>query len=180
MHAVVVSLAVYTLSTGAPDAPQAPGRACIGDGSSQEGACVAAAPSSTNVVGTPLQTCSTDPLTGFYRNGRCETGADDRGVHVVCAEMTTAFLRFSKQRGNDLMTPAPRYRFPGLKPKDRWCLCAARFAEAAAAGVAPPVVLQATHSAALKTVSMKTLRQTVAKPSSAGGPLRSAKPADVN
>ncbi|MEM7678965.1 MAG: DUF2237 domain-containing protein, partial [Myxococcota bacterium] len=84
---------------------------------------------------------------------------DDRGVHVVCAQMTAAFLNFSKRRGNDLMTPAPRYRFPGLKPGQRWCLCAARFAEAVAAGVAPPVVLDATHASALKTIAMKTLQK---------------------
>jgi uncharacterized protein (DUF2237 family) len=105
-----------------------------------------------NVLGGALQPCSLDPVTGFYRNGCCETGPEDRGLHVVCAHVTEAFLSFSAQRGNDLSTPLPDYRFPGLKPGDRWCLCALRWLEAAQAGVAPPVVLSATHEATLALV----------------------------
>ena len=105
-----------------------------------------------NVLGGALQPCSLDPVTGFYRNGCCETGPEDRGLHVVCAQVTEAFLAFSAQRGNDLSTPLPAYRFPGLKPGDRWCLCALRWLEAAQAGVAPPVVLSATHEATLALV----------------------------
>ncbi len=141
-----------------------PTRACIADDGSKTGVCRAEAPKSgargpRNVLGDALETCSTAPLTGFYRNGRCDTGADDRGVHVVCAEMTAAFLSFSKRRGNDLVTPAPQYRFPGLEPGQKWCLCAARYAEAARANVAPPVDMRATHAVALKTVSMETLQR---------------------
>ena len=113
---------------------------------------------STNVLGGPLQTCSRDPLTGFYRDGRCETGASDHGTHVVCAVMTAEFLAFTASRGNDLSTPQPEHRFPGLQPGDRWCLCASRWAQALAAGVAPPVVLEATHAGALQTVSLDDLR----------------------
>lgn len=99
-----------------------------------------------NVLGTDLLTCSTQPMTGFYRNGCCDTGPEDMGVHVVCAVMTDEFLAFTASRGNDLSTPRPEHRFPGLRPGDRWCLCAARWAEALDAGVAPPVVLEATHA----------------------------------
>lgn len=110
-----------------------------------------------NVLGGPLAACSTDPLTGFYRNGCCDTGAGDFGVHVVCAEMTEAFLAFSRSRGNDLSTPNPAYRFPGLKPGDRWCLCAQRWQEALDAGCAPKVHLEATHIAALEFVDLQDL-----------------------
>ena len=111
-----------------------------------------------NVLGTPLQPCGTDPLTGFYRDGCCETGPTDTGTHVVCAVMTEAFLTFTASRGNDLSTPRPEYRFPGLKPGDRWCLCVSRWKEALAAGVAPPVVLEATHGRALDAVSLLDLQ----------------------
>jgi uncharacterized protein (DUF2237 family) len=110
-----------------------------------------------NVLGGALQPCSLDPVTGFYRNGCCETGPEDRGLHVVCAQVTEAFLTFSAERGNDLSTPLPDYRFPGLKPGDRWCLCALRWLEAAHAGVAPPVILSATHEAALALVPRQML-----------------------
>lgn len=99
-----------------------------------------------------------DPETGFYRNGRCQTGPRDTGRHVVCAEMTAEFLEFTKRQGNDLMTPRPEMDFPGLEPGDRWCLCAARWQEAVEAGVAPPVVLAATNEAALKVVDLEVLK----------------------
>jgi uncharacterized protein (DUF2237 family) len=111
-----------------------------------------------NVLGTPLQTCSTDPLTGFYRDGCCSTGGDDAGVHVVCARVTAEFLQFSKAAGNDLSTPRPEFGFAGLKPGDQWCLCASRWAEAFEAGMAPPVVLAATHMRALEWCSLDDLR----------------------
>ena len=98
-----------------------------------------------NVLGSSLQMCCTDPMTGFYRNGNCQTGPDDYGTHVICARMTEEFLTFTKSRGNDLSTPNPRYRFPGLRPGDQWCLCALRWKEALNAGVAPPVLLESTH-----------------------------------
>ena len=109
-----------------------------------------------NVLGGPLQTCSTKPLTGFYRDGCCSTGAEDAGVHVVCAEMTVEFLAFSRAAGNDLSTPMPG--FPGLQPGDRWCLCASRWQEAFEAGVAPPVHLEATALPALEWCSLEALR----------------------
>lgn len=109
-----------------------------------------------NVEGSPLALCSGAPLTGFFRDGRCSTGPDDAGVHVVCSRMTTAFLEFSKARGNDLMTPSGS--FAGLKDGDRWCLCAARWGEAERAGVAPPVVLEATHESAANVLDPATLR----------------------
>jgi len=109
-----------------------------------------------NVLGTELQPCSLDPLTGFYRDGCCNTGADDAGVHAVCARVTAEFLEFSKAAGNDLSTPQPG--FPGLRPGDQWCLCAARWAEALAAGAAPPVVLESTHACVLEWVSLDELR----------------------
>ena len=112
----------------------------------------------SNVLGTPLGTCCTAPMTGFYRDGCCNTGAGDMGAHVVCAQMTEAFLTFTKQQGNDLSTPMPAFQFPGLKPGDRWCLCAPRWQEALDAGVAPPVVLEATHASALEYVSMAELK----------------------
>jgi len=109
------------------------------------------------VLGGELEPCSTDPLTGFYRDGCCNTGAEDAGVHVVCAQVDEEFLRFSASRGNDLSSPQPG--FPGLVPGDRWCLCAARWAEALAAGVAPRVVLESTHASALEWVSLEDLRR---------------------
>lgn len=112
-----------------------------------------------NVLGTPLRTCSTDPVTGFFRTGCCDTGADDLGLHVVCAELTADFLIFSASRGNDLSTPNPWFGFPGLRPGDRWCLCASRWKEALEAGVAPPVVLEATHMATLEFVDLDDLKR---------------------
>lgn len=111
-----------------------------------------------NVLGQPLQPCSVDPMTGFYRNGSCETGDMDHGTHVICSRVTEAFLVFSKKRGNDLSTPRPEYNFPGLKAGDKWCLCALRWEEALLAGVAPPVVLASTHERALEFVSLDSLR----------------------
>lgn len=111
-----------------------------------------------NVLGTELQSCSTEPMTGYYRNGCCDTGAGDVGVHVVCAIMTQEFLEFSRERGNDLITPRPEYQFPGLKPGDRWCLCAQRWQEAFEAEAAPPVVLEATHLSALEFVDLDSLK----------------------
>lgn len=112
-----------------------------------------------NVLGSKLEVCCTEPMTGFYRNGYCETGANDRGIHVVCAEVTEAFLTFTASRGNDLSTPIPAFGFPGLKPGDKWCLCVARWKEALEANVAPPVLLSATHEAALKQVTLDELKQ---------------------
>lgn len=112
-----------------------------------------------NVLGSPLETCCTSPMTGFYRNGCYETGGDDQGVHVICAQVTEEFLAFTKQQGNDLSTPSPMFGFPGLKPGDQWCLCASRWKEALDAGVAPPVSLAATHARALEYVSMDELKQ---------------------
>lgn len=111
-----------------------------------------------NVLGEDLQPCSIRPLTGFYRDGCCHTGARDFGAHVICAEMTAAFLTYTKAQGNDLSTPVPAYQFPGLKPGDRWCLCASRWREALEDGVAPPVVLAATHIEALETVNLEDLK----------------------
>jgi len=110
-----------------------------------------------NVFGEDLIPCSTDPVTGFYRDGCCHTGPDDRGRHVVCAVMTEEFLAFTKAQGNDLSTPRPEYRFPGLKPGDQWCLCALRWREAHQAGLAPLVVLEATHEKVLDYVAMQDL-----------------------
>lgn len=115
--------------------------------------------SATNVLGTELLPCSTDPMTGFNRDGCCTTGGGDMGVHVVCAQMTAEFLAYTKAQGNDLSTPVPAFQFPGLKPGDRWCLCAARWQEALEAGVAPPVVLAATHAAAVEHVSLADLKK---------------------
>lgn len=111
-----------------------------------------------NVLGEPLQACSYDPLTGWLRDGCCHTDAKDHGTHVVCARVTADFLAFSMTQGNDLSTPRPEYRFPGLQPGDRWCLCARRWLEALQAGVAPPVNLAATHIRALDLVSLKDLQ----------------------
>jgi uncharacterized protein (DUF2237 family) len=112
----------------------------------------------SNVLGTPLQGCCHDPLTGFYRDGYCRTGPDDKGLHTVCAVMTDEFLFFSRMRGNDLSTPVPEFGFPGLKAGDKWCLCVSRWAEALAAGKAPPVVLEACHIHALEFVSLEDLQ----------------------
>jgi uncharacterized protein (DUF2237 family) len=112
-----------------------------------------------NVLGGTLDYCCTSPMTGFFRTGRCDTGPQDVGRHVVCARVTAEFLAFSKEKGNDLSTPAPEFGFPGLQPGDKWCLCAARWKEALAAGVAPPVVLGATHEAALEVVSLADLKR---------------------
>lgn len=111
-----------------------------------------------NVLGEPLMTCSLSPMTGFTRSGRCETGPDDIGSHTVCTRVTEEFLEFSRSCGNDLTTPMPAYGFPGLKPGDRWCLCAARFREALDAGCAPRVLLQATHERALEVVALAELK----------------------
>lgn len=112
-----------------------------------------------NVLGGALETCSTSPLTGFYRNGCCDTGAEDLGVHTVCAVMTEEFLEFSASVGNDLSTPRPELGFAGLSAGDRWCLCASRWAEALEAGVAPPVVLAATHARTLEWSDLAHLRE---------------------
>ncbi|MBC8057942.1 MAG: DUF2237 domain-containing protein [Rhizobiales bacterium] len=111
-----------------------------------------------NVLGRPLASCSTDPMTGWMRNGCCETDANDRGVHTVCAEVTEEFLTFSKSVGNDLTTPRPEYNFPGLKPGDRWCLCAMRWEEARLAGFAPLVVLEACHERTLEHTALGHLQ----------------------
>lgn len=111
-----------------------------------------------NVLGTNLQLASTNPITGFYRNGYCKTGENDRGIHVVAAVLTKAFLEYSKAQGNDLITPNPAYGFVGLKPGNTWCLCAARWKQAYLAGVAPPVVLEATHSKALEYATLAELK----------------------
>ncbi len=114
---------------------------------------------SRNVLGGTLLPCSTDPVTGFYRDGCCTAGPEDRGNHSVCAVMTADFLRFSKSRGNDLSTPVPAYGFAGLKPGDRWCLCAPRWQEAFEAGCAPDVVLEATEAAALADCELAALQK---------------------
>ncbi len=119
---------------------------------------------SLNVLGGPLEPCSTEPLTGFFRNGCCDTGPADRGSHTVCAVMTAEFLALSKYLGNDLSTPRPEFRFPGLKPGDRWCLCAARFLQACEEGAAPQVNLAATHRRALDVVPLELLRAHALQP----------------
>jgi len=115
-------------------------------------------PRGKNVLGTTLQTCNLDPVTGFYRTGCCDTGPDDLGLHLVCSEMTADFLEFSRLAGNDLSTPVPEYGFPGLSPGDRWCLCVERWKEAMEAGAAPQVVLEATHMSSLEFVSLEELQ----------------------
>lgn len=112
-----------------------------------------------NVLGTDLESCSTDPMTGFYRDGCCNTGAADTGLHTVCIEATDDFLRFSKLRGNDLSTPNMLYQFPGLKEGDRWCLCVLRWKEAFEAGMAPLVNLKATHMSALEFLNLEDLQE---------------------
>ena len=117
----------------------------------------------TNVVGGKLESCCTSPMTGYYRDGKCNTGGGDYGAHTVCAQLTAEFLQFSKSRGNDLITPVPEYNFPGLKPGDCWCLCASRWKEAMDAGCAPRVVLSATHALTLEYVSLNELKQYAAE-----------------
>ena len=112
-----------------------------------------------NVLGKPLAPCGLDPLTGFYRDGCCNTGYDDVGIHVVCVRVTREFLEFSRKHGNDLTTPVPAAGFPGLRPGNQWCLCAGRWKEALDAGVAPPVVLAATHEEALAVVPLADLKR---------------------
>ena len=114
---------------------------------------------SVNVFGEPLETCSERPLTGFFRDGCCNTSADDVGSHTVCVEVTAAFLEFSRFRGNDLSTPRPEFGFTGLEPGDRWCLCAARWLEAYRHGTAPRVLLRGTHARALEIVPIELLKQ---------------------
>ena len=118
-----------------------------------------------NVLGTALIPCSYDPLTGYFRDGCCKTDASDLGSHLICARVTEEFLVFSKERGNDLSTPRPEYRFQGLVAGDRWCLCASRWAEALKANVAPPVVLESTHANALKFVLLEQLERHRYQPS---------------
>jgi uncharacterized protein (DUF2237 family) len=113
---------------------------------------------SVNVLGGPLEACSTAPLTGFFRDGCCNTGPSDRGLHTVCVRMTAEFLALSKYLGNDLSTPRPEFRFPGLKPGDRWCLCASRFLQAHDEGAAPKVRLEATHLRTLDVVPLDILQ----------------------
>jgi hypothetical protein len=112
-----------------------------------------------NVLGGELKSCSEQPLTGFLRDGCCNTTSDDHGAHTVCAEMTAQFLAFSQQAGNDLSTPRPEFAFPGLRPGDRWCLCASRWVEAHEAGKAPRVVLEATHERTLDYVPLAVLKR---------------------
>ncbi|HXU29931.1 MAG TPA: DUF2237 domain-containing protein [Thermoanaerobaculia bacterium] len=120
-----------------------------------------------NVLGSPLEDCSLAPLTGFYRDGCCNTGPEDRGSHTVCTQVTPEFLAFSAARGNDLSTPMPDFGFPGLQPGDRWCLCASRFLEAHLAGMSPGVVLAATHEAALQIVPFEALLEKAIDPPAA-------------
>ena len=112
-----------------------------------------------NVLGTELVPCSYDPLTGYFRDGCCNTDASDGGAHLVCIRVTAEFLEFSRSRGNDLITPLPQYRFAGLKLGDRWCICAHRWREALEAGVAPPVILESTHDSALQFVTLAQLEK---------------------
>lgn len=121
-------------------------------------------PGAKNVLRKPLQVCSLEPLTGWFRNGCCDTGPGDMGVHVICCEVTEEFLDYSKNVGNDLSTPIPEYDFPGLKPGDRWCVCAARWKEAYDAGVAPGVVLAATHMSALEFATLEELKEHAVDP----------------
>jgi len=115
-----------------------------------------------NIWGTPLEECSTDPMTGFYRDGCCATGPDDLGSHTVCAVVSAEFLEHQRAIGNDLITARPEYRFPGLKPGDRWCVCASRWLQSYAAGVKTPVVLAATNEAALRIVPREALEECAA------------------
>ena len=111
-----------------------------------------------NILGTNLEVCSLNPITGFTRSGCCETGPEDLGQHTLCAEVTDEFLQFSKLQGNDLMTPRPEFNFTGLKPGDRWCLCASRWLEALEEGIAPPVILEASHEKALEIIDLAELK----------------------
>ena len=117
-----------------------------------------------NVLNSKLQTCCSTPVTGFFRDGRCDTGPSDNGIHVVCAQVTDAFLQFSKKNGNDLITPFPAFGFVGLKAGDKWCLCAARWKEAYEAGVAPPIVLESTHIKMLEFVTLDVLKEHALQP----------------
>src|SRR5438445_13702566 len=114
---------------------------------------------SRNVLGGPLKVCSSDPVTGFFRNGNCDTCAEDHGCHTICVEVTEWFLAQSRVMGNDLSTPRPEYQFPGLKPGDRWCVCAARWLELLERNVSAPVVLGATHERTLEVVPLELLQQ---------------------
>ncbi len=116
-------------------------------------------PRARNVLGGTLLTCCTSPMTGFFRNGKCDTNDQDTGLHVVCAVLTEKFLEYTKENGNDLSTPRPEWGFPGLKAGDKWCLCAARWKEAFDAGVAPNVILEATHQNALQVVPLDDLKR---------------------
>jgi uncharacterized protein len=116
-------------------------------------------PEDKNVLGGALAPCSTSPRTGFFRDGCCNTGPDDVGLHVVCAQMTSEFLEFAREQGNDLITPMPAFGFPGLKHGDRWCVCAATWRQAYDAGVAPPVVLAATNEETLAVIALSALKQ---------------------
>ncbi len=116
-------------------------------------------PTAKNVLGTQLQPCCFDPMTGFYRDGYCRTGKEDMGLHTVCVIVTEKFLKFSKRMGNDLSTPIPEYEFPGLQPGDRWCLCVSRWVEAENAGVAPQVILEATHMSAIEFAHIDDLKR---------------------
>ncbi|MEM9899282.1 MAG: DUF2237 domain-containing protein [Pseudomonadota bacterium] len=113
---------------------------------------------SLNVLGEPLQICSVDPLTGWFRDGCCDTEGRDQGMHIVCARVTAEFLDHQRRGGNDLVTPRPEFRFPGLKPGDRWCVCLSRWVDALNEGVAPPIILEATHEEALAAVSIDVLK----------------------
>lgn len=125
---------------------------------SQSNGWIPTSTTAKNVLGGPLELCCTSPKTGYYRDGFCHTGPTDMGVHTVCAIVTDDFLNYSRDQGNDLITPRPQYQFPGLKNGDRWCLCVSRWKEAFEAGVAPSVVLAATHEHALQIVNIEQLR----------------------
>lgn len=120
--------------------------------------------SGRNVLGGPLRACSFDPLTGYFRDGCCRTRGEDEGLHVVCARVTQEFLDYSMNRGNDLATPRPQWRFAGLKAGDRWCVCASRWLDAWKAGAAPPVVLEATHERALELIPLEVLQACAYQP----------------
>ncbi|HER35337.1 MAG TPA: DUF2237 family protein [Halothiobacillaceae bacterium] len=121
-----------------------------------------------NVLGLPLATCSTDPMTGFYRDGRCRVGTEDAGVHGVCTELDDTFLDYTASQGNDLRRPVPAFEFPGLTAGDRWCVCAWRWLEAFEAGVAPPVVLASTHHGVLRVVKLRDLIAHAVDPPASG------------
>ena len=156
------SVVVPVTSAGGGSAATQDGGSCLGLPplkTDPSNARSAVPPERRNIEGNTLQTCSLSPLTGWFRDGLCRTDDRDRGIHVVCASVNEAFLTFTKERGNDLSTPKPKYGFPGLKPGDRWCLCAARWYEAQRAGKAPSVVLDATHEKALTVVPLDILRK---------------------